>query len=135
MDRSPFECHPPDDGVPTDGNRITVDVVAMLGRGAMVGDAVVHVTVAPENETLVRSAESSCALDERVQDRLEIERRAADDLENIGSGSLLFQRLGEGLIAHFKLLEQPDVLDGDDCLVSKGSEQFNELMRERCRIF
>ena len=32
--------------------------------------------------------------DQRVENRLQIERRAADDLEHVGGGGLLLQRLG-----------------------------------------
>ena len=31
----------------------------------------------------------------------------------------------------FQFLEQPDVLDGDHCLVGKGFEQFDLLLRKR----
>ena len=40
---------------------------------------------------------------------LQVKRRAADDLEDVGCGSLLLQRLAQ-------FVEQPRVLDGDDGL-------------------
>ena len=47
--------------------------------------------------------------DQRVEYRLQVERRAADDLEHIGGGGLLLQRFAQ-------LVEQARVLDGDHCL-------------------
>src|SRR5262249_1131852 len=48
-------------------------------------------------------------LDERIEHCLQIERRAADDLEHVGGCSLLLQRFAQ-------LVEQTRVLDGDDGL-------------------
>ena len=47
--------------------------------------------------------------DQRIEHGLQIERRAADDLEHVGGGGLLLQRFAQ-------LVEQPRVLDGDDGL-------------------
>ena len=47
---------------------------------------------------------------------LQIERRAADDLEHVGGGGLLLQRFAQ-------FVEQPRVLDGDDGLIGKVREQ------------
>ena len=46
------------------------------------------------------------------QHRLQIEGRAADDLEHVGGGGLLLQRFAQ-------LVEQARVLDGDDGLAAK----------------
>src|SRR5262245_22055822 len=43
----------------------------------------------------IRIAESHCRLDERIEHRFQVERRAADDLEHVGGGGLLLQRLGK----------------------------------------
>ena len=57
------------------------------------------------------SASQSRAADfsKRIEHGLQIERRAADDLEHVGGGGLLLQRLPQ-------FVEQPRVLDGDDGL-------------------
>src|SRR6516162_10318596 len=52
----------------------------------------------------------------RLQYRLQVERRTADDFEHVGRGGLLLQRLPQ-------LVEQPRVLDGDDGLGGKVRDQ------------
>ena len=76
-------------------------------------------------------AEPGRALEEALQHGLEVERRAADDLQDLAGRGLLFERLGEVPVAGLELLEQPDVLDGDDGLVGEGLEQLDLLVRER----
>ena len=39
----------------------------------------------------IRFAQSGRRLDQRIEHRLQIERRAADDLEHVGGGGLLLQ--------------------------------------------
>jgi hypothetical protein len=60
----------------------------------------------------VRLAQPCRRSDERIENGLQIECGAADHLENIGGGGLLLQRFTQ-------LVEQPRVLDGDDCLTRK----------------
>src|SRR5215472_10712512 len=64
---------------------------------------------------------------ERVKHRLQIEGRAADDLEHVGSGGLLLQRLAQ-------LVEQASVLDGDDGLGREILNQINLLVGERLSL-
>jgi hypothetical protein len=54
---------------------------------------------------------------------LEIETRAANDLEYLGGGCLLLKRFAQ-------LVEQPRVLDGDHGLIGKGLEQSDLSLRE-----
>ena len=65
------------------------------------------------------------------EDGLEVECRAADDLQHLGGRGLLLQRLGHLAIAGLQLLEQPHVLDGDDGLVGEGLEQLDLPVGER----
>ena len=71
----------------------------------------------------IRFAQPSCRLNQGVEHLLQVERRAADDLEHIGSGGLLLQRLPQ-------LVEQPRVLDGDHGLVGEVRDQINLLVGE-----
>ena len=64
-------------------------------------------------------------LDERLEDRLEIERRAADHLEDLAGCRLLLQRLGEIAVAALELLEKAGVLDRDDRLIGEGLDQLD----------
>ena len=52
-------------------------------------------------------------------------------VEDLAGGRLLFERLGQVTVACLQLLEQPDVLDGDDRLVGERRDQRDLLVRER----
>ncbi len=71
------------------------------------------------------------ALDDRVQHRLHVGRRAADDAEHLGRRRLMLQRLAQFRVALLDFFEQPDVLDGDDRLISEGFEQSDLFFGER----
>ena len=49
----------------------------------------------PEHQAITRVTDTSGVLGHRVQNRLEIGRRAADRAEDLGGGGLLLQRLGK----------------------------------------
>ena len=68
----------------------------------------------------MRIAQARCGLDQRIKYFLHVEGRPADDLQNIGGGRLLFQRLCQLALALLLSLEQSRVLDRDDGLVSEG---------------
>src|SRR5262249_61746415 len=70
-------------------------------------------------------------LDQRLQDRLEVEGRAADDLEYLAGGRLLLQGLGQLAVAGLQLLEEAHVLDGDRGLGRERLQERNLLIRER----
>ena len=74
------------------------------------------------NRRHVRLAQSRRRLDQRIEHRLQIEGRAADDLEHVGGGGLLLQRFAQ-------LVEQAGVLDRDDGLVGEVLSQ----RRSACR--
>ena len=69
--------------------------------------------------------------DQRIEHGLQIERRAADDLEHIGGGGLLLQRFGKIVGALAQLVEQPRVLDRDDGLVGEILDELDLLVGER----
>src|SRR5262249_22257604 len=68
-------------------------------------------------------AEMCGGLDERIENRLELGNRAADDVEHVGGGGLLLERFAQ-------LVEQPDVLDGDDGLGGEILDQLDLLVGE-----
>src|SRR5262249_61136265 len=63
-------------------------------------------------------------LDQRIEHRLKIERRAADDLKHIGCGGLLLERLTQFIL-------QPNVLDRGDGLGREILHQSYLLFRGR----
>ena len=62
-----------------------------LRRVTVVGGGIVARVLSGRTQDLrlIRPTQSRCRLDQRIEHGLQIERRAADDLEHIGSGSLL----------------------------------------------
>ena len=68
---------------------------------------------------------------QRLQHGLQIERRAADDLQHIGGGRLLLQRFAQILGAGLHFVEQADIFDGDDGLVGEVLDQLDLARAER----
>src|SRR5262249_30260656 len=54
---------------------------------------------------------------------LNISRRPADHTEDFARGSLLIEGLGEVSITGLELLEEPNILDGNNRLVGEGLEE------------
>ena len=75
-------------------------------------------------------AESARVLDDRVEDRLLVGRRARDHAQDLAGRRLLLQRLGEVGVLGLQLGEQPRVLDGDGRLVGEGLH----AARSGCRV-
>src|SRR6266478_101442 len=67
---------------------------------------------------------------DRIEDRLHIRCRTADDVQHIGGCNLVFKRFLQLARLRLHLLEQPHVLDGDDGLVGEGLQQCDLLVRE-----
>ena len=80
---------------------------------------------------VINPTNSGRALDDGVEDRLHVRRRAADDAEHLGRCRLMLQRLAQFCVALAEFLEQPHVLDRDDGLVGEGFEQCDLLLCER----
>src|SRR5262245_10735525 len=75
------------------------------------------------NRRHIGVAQPHRGFNQRVEHRLQIERRAADDLEHISGGGLLLQRLAQ-------LVEQARVLYGDDGLLSEVAQELDMLVTE-----
>ena len=56
-----------------------------------------NVTLTQSQHHVIDTANLSCALDDCVEDRLHIRRRAADDAEHLGGGGLMLQGLAQFL--------------------------------------
>src|SRR4029077_15302113 len=59
-----------------------------------------------------------CILHDYVQHWLNVRRRTGDDAQDFARCGLLFQRLPE-------FLKQPDILNGDDGLISEGRHEID----------
>src|SRR5215469_16694389 len=76
---------------------------------------------------LIGRAKPSGRLRQRVEHRLQIERRAADNLEHIGCRRLLLERLTQ-------FIQQPRVLDGNDGLGSKIAHKLDLFVGKRAYL-
>src|SRR5262245_34350722 len=103
--------------------------VFLEGRRKAVGRRMPKRTVSfrPENIREIRLAQLGRRLDQRVQHRLQVERRAADYLKHVSSGCLLLQRLAQ-------LVEQSRVLNGNDGLGGEVRNQRNLLVGEGANL-
>ena len=71
------------------------------------------------------------ALDDGVEHRLHVGRRAADDAEHLGRCRLMLQGLAQFCVALAEFFEQAHVLDGDHGLVGEGFEERDLFVCER----
>jgi hypothetical protein len=69
------------------------DVILKFPRNSMGCRKAIELTVALVDESLFRIAKPGCRFNQRLQNRLQIERRPADDFEHARSRRLLLQRL------------------------------------------
>ena len=89
------------------------------------------VALAESQHHIINPANPRRALDDGIEHRLHVRRRAADDAEHLGCCRLMLQRLAQFCIALLQFLEQPDVLDSDDRLIGEGLDKLDLLVGER----
>src|SRR5262249_33587723 len=68
---------------------------------------------------IIDPANPGRALDDGVEHRLHIRRRAADNTEHLSRCRLMLQGLAQLRIALLQFFEQPDILNGDHRLISE----------------
>jgi hypothetical protein len=78
-------------------------------------------TVAAHHQRHMGVAQLGHRLDQRIEHRLQVEGRAADDFEHVGGGGLLLEGFPQ-------LVEQARVLDGDHGLAGKILHQRDLLV-------
>ena len=93
-----------------------------------------NVPLVQSQHHVVDPANPRGALDDGVEHRLHVRRRAADDAEDFRGRGLMLQRLAQFCVALLEFFEQANVLDCDDRLSSEGFEQSNLLFRERLNL-
>ncbi len=99
-----------------------LDRIRREGNG---GSNAVHLAVAAVDRAITRIAQPGCRFGDGIEDRLQVEGRAADDLEHVAGCGLVFERLLKIARALAQFVEQADILDGDDGLVGEGLEQLD----------
>ena len=87
-----------------------------------------ELAVVPQHHHAPRAEQPHRAVRDRLEHRLHVGLRLADDAQDVGGGRLPLQRLAEVVVARLQLLEQAHVLDGDDRLVGEGLEQRDLLV-------
>ena len=110
---------------------INTDLDAADGYGTKMSPQNHSVPLAESQHHVIDPTNPGGALDDGVEDRLHVRRRAADDAEHLGRCRLMLQGLAQFCVAFLELFEQPHVLDGDHCLVGKGFEQLDLFVGER----
>src|SRR5262249_896825 len=84
----------------------------------------------PAERAGVASQQTMGAADDRVEHRLDIRLRLADDAQNVTGGSLLVERRGQVTVTRLEFLEQPHVFDRDHGLVGEGLEEGDVMSSE-----
>src|SRR5262249_21707848 len=112
-------------------DRHSLDVFDELGRVAVSLRKEEHPVLLPSYRGVVGATKAASRFNKRLENRLEIEGRATDNLEHIGRCSLLLQRFAQFLRARLHLVEQPHILNCDHSLVGESRHQLDLLLGER----
>src|SRR5262249_33292262 len=107
-----------------ESSRVMGHKIGVLTRDSVAGFKVISFAHRSAYDRRVRLAQLGGRLDQRVEHRLQIKRRAADDFEHVRRGGLLLQRLPQ-------LVEQAGVFDGDDGLGGEILDQLDLFVGER----
>ena len=111
--------------------RIDTDLDAANGYGTKMSSRNHCVPLAESQHHVIDPANPCRALDDGVEHRLHVRRRAADDAEHLGRRRLMLQRLAQFRVALAEFLEQAHVFDSDHRLVGEGLEKCDLLFGER----
>ena len=109
------------------------EILVKRGDGADARAACVakHLPVANADGAAERAAKFDGGRDQRVENRLQIERRSADDLEHVRSRGLKLQRLGKIARARLHLVEQAHVLDRNHRLLRERFDKRDLFVGKR----
>src|SRR5690242_18561643 len=131
VNRAALQERPPEEEVTADARDAT-DV--LLWAGPIPCVCAQYIPVDTEHPDVLRLADACGVLRHRVEQRLQLEGRLADHLEDFAGGSLLPEGLAEVPIAGLQLCEQAHILDGDDRLSGERLEQCDLTFREETRL-
>src|SRR6185437_11034865 len=110
---------------------IDTDLEAAHGYGTKMSLRYHTLTVVESQHHIIDPTNPGGALDDGIEHRLHVRGRTADDTEHLGSGGLVLQRLAQFCVALLQLVEEPYVLDGNDCLIGKRFEEGDLFVGER----
>jgi hypothetical protein len=127
-----LDDRPPDHGVRSRGSwELRSPDSQEVCRHAVRGDDVHRFAAETVHPAGIRDRERLSAPDDRVEDRLDVGRRARDHAQDLAGRRLLLEGLGEVGVLGLQLGEQARVLDGDGRLVGEGLHQRDLSVAER----
>ena len=109
---------------------INTDLGAANGYGTKMSPRNHSVPLAESQHHVIDPTHSGRALDDGIENRLHVRRRAADDAEHLGRRRLMLQRFAQFCVALLDFLEQAHVLDRDHGLIGEGFEKCDLLFGE-----
>src|SRR6516165_7907177 len=83
------QCDTPGYATPPRLQRMRRRVLRRLARKIVIGAVTIRIALPHQDGAVICRAKPRGRLDERVEHSLQIERRAADDLEHVGGGGAL----------------------------------------------
>jgi hypothetical protein len=98
-------------------------LLLFFGREAEVRSQAIHICFLLKNGAFISLAKTGGGCSQRIQHTLQVEGRAADDLEHISGGGLLLKGFAQ-------LAEQPRIFNSDDSLRGEVFDQLNLLVGE-----
>jgi hypothetical protein len=134
LDGPPFQHCSPKHRPAVGHDRMLAHIRAIFARHSPARDIRKRVALRTVESCGIGVAEQRGRLHQRIEHRLQIEGRAADHLERVGGGGLLLQRLTQIVRALAQLVEQADILDGDDGLRGEVRDQLDLLVGERAHL-
>src|SRR5215470_7175264 len=130
MNSAALESGPSNRRASAESYKVAPPVFMHLGGGSITGHDPKYLAVCPREQSCLCASKPRRVLDKGFEHGPEIKRRAADDLQNIGCGSLMFQGFCQVARPRLHFFEQPCVLYSDDRLVSKGIDELNLAFAE-----
>ncbi len=130
LDRSTLSHRAPKHCPAPRHNRAVSHIIVVFMRKAKACNVRICVSFWAMDSSAVRLAEACCGLDEGIEHRLQIESRAADDLQHVGGGRLLSEGFSQFLCARLHFVEQAYILDRNHRLVGKCRDQLDLLISE-----
>ena len=125
MHHSAFEQHPPGEGFTTGDNCSLAPDRPILGVQCKGRYIAVDLALAYGDRSDIGAAKPARRFGHRVQHRLHIGGRAADDVEHLAGRGLVFERLLQIVGALPQIIEQPCILDRNHRLVGESGDEFD----------
>ncbi len=134
VERPALEGGPTDCGAASRPDHVPLPELAVRGGSPVLREEPEHLAVEPRDEGPLGPGQPGRVLDQGLEHRLQIERRAADHLEHFAGRGLLLQGEPQLGVPRLQLGEQADVLDRDHRLVGEGLEQRHLPLAEEASL-